>query len=96
MVLILGCLSLLMPRVVIILVAIFSDYLGTAYQTLLWPILGFLFMPLTTLAYAWAWHYGSGNINGLGLVAVILAVLIDLGIIGGNAGNGRKRFTRKA
>src|SRR5678816_3171504 len=36
----LGCLALLFPRVVIVLVVIFSDYIGQAYQTILWPLLG--------------------------------------------------------
>ena len=43
-----------MPRLVIVLVVIFSDYIGRAYEGFLWPFLGFLFMPVTTLAYAWA------------------------------------------
>ncbi len=83
----LGCLALIAPRLVIILVVLFSDYIGEAYRTTLWPLLGFFFMPLTTLAYAWAMHYGNGNVQGLGLVAVILAVLVDLGILGGGASN---------
>lgn len=77
-----GCLALFMPRLAIILVAIFSDYLGKAYDSVVWPILGFFFLPLTTLAYAWAWHQGDGQVGGIGLVAVILAVLIDLGLLG--------------
>ena len=90
---ILGCIALAFPRLVIILVVIFSDYIGDAYQTTIWPLLGFFFAPLTTLAYAWAWHYGSGSVQGLGLVAVIFAVLIDLGILGGGASHNRvKRY----
>ena len=83
----LGCLSLFFPRFVIVLLVIFSDYIGEVYQTTLWPLLGFFFMPLTTLAYAWAMHYGGGNVHGLGLAVVILAVLSDLGIVGGSAAN---------
>jgi hypothetical protein len=49
-----GCLALLTPRFAIVLVVIFSDYIGRAYQTTLWPFVGFLFLPLTTLAYALA------------------------------------------
>ncbi len=86
----LGCIALSFPRFVIILVVIFSDYIGQACQTTIWPLLGFFFLPLTTLAYAWAWHYGSGNVNGLGLAAVILAIFIDLGLLGGSA-NARRR-----
>ena len=47
-----GCLALAMPRLTILLVVLLSDYIGRAYESLLWPILGFFFMPLTTLAYA--------------------------------------------
>jgi hypothetical protein len=81
----LGCLGLLFPRLAIILIWLFSDYLGQAYQTILWPVLGFFFMPLTTLAYAWAMHAGGGNVAGGGLVVIVIAVLIDLGILGGGA-----------
>ncbi|HLJ93138.1 MAG TPA: hypothetical protein VKU02_08100 [Gemmataceae bacterium] len=77
-----GCLALSMPRLALFLVWIFSDYLNTAYQTVLWPLLGFFFMPLTTLAYAWAWHQGNGSVAGFGLVVVVIAVLIDLGLLG--------------
>lgn len=79
------------PRLAIVVVVIFSDYIGTACQTVLWPLLGFFFMPLTTLAYAWAWHSGGGSVAGIGLVVVILAALMDLGIIGSGAHNQKTR-----
>ena len=72
------------PRLAIVLVVLFSDYIGRACETVIWPLLGFFFLPLTVLAYAWSVNtYGS--VEGVGLVAVVLAVLIDLGLIGGNA-----------
>jgi hypothetical protein len=70
-----------MPRLAIILVAIFSNYLSDAYDSWIWPVLGFFFLPLTTLAYAFAWHLGEGSVNGIGLVLVILAVLVDVGLL---------------
>ena len=79
-----GCLALAMPRFAIVVVVIFSDYIGRAYQTVLWPFVGFLFMPLTTLAYAWAIN-SRGSVAGIQLVVVVLAVLIDLGLVGGSA-----------
>jgi len=81
-----GCLALSAPRLALVLVAVFSNYIGRAYQSLLWPILGFFFMPLTTLAYAWAIN-SHGAVDGAYLVVVVIAVLIDLGIIGGSAKN---------
>jgi len=79
-----GCLALLAPRFVIVLVVLFSDYIGHAYQTTIWPFVGFLFLPLTTLAYAWAKN-SHGSVEGIYLVAVVVAVLIDLGLTGGSA-----------
>ncbi len=85
-----GCLALATPRFAIILVVIFSDYLGAAYQTVLWPLLGFFCMPLTTLAYAWAINT-SGSVKGLNLVVVVVAVLLDLGLFGGGGAAARRR-----
>ena len=84
-----GCLALLAPRFAIVLVVLFSGYIGRAYDSMLWPFLGFLFMPLTTLAYAWAIN-SSGSVEGVQLVVVVIAVLMDLGLVGGSAA-GRKR-----
>jgi hypothetical protein len=83
-----------MPRFAIILVVIFSDYIGRAYQTVLWPFIGFLIMPLTTLAYAWAIN-SRGSVAGLQLVVVVVAVLIDLGLVGGSASRRRRSSEKK-
>jgi hypothetical protein len=78
------------PRFAIVLVVVFSDYIGRAYETVLWPFLGFLFLPLTTLAYAWAIN-SRGSVEGLQLVVLIIAVLIDLGVVGGSAAHRKRR-----
>ncbi|HYE62449.1 MAG TPA: hypothetical protein VD997_10665 [Phycisphaerales bacterium] len=83
------------PRIVMVLLYLFTDYMGRAFQTALWPILGFFFAPFTTLAYAWAVN-SQGGVHGLGLAAVILGVLLDLGVIGGGDKERRKRFRKKA
>lgn len=82
--------ALLGPRIAIVLLALFSNYLGAAYPGLLIPLLGFVFMPFTTLAYAWSIN-SFGGVSGLGAVAVIVAVLLDFGVIGGGAAERRKR-----
>jgi hypothetical protein len=79
-----------MPRLALALVFVFSNYLGRAYDTVLWPILGFLFMPLTTLAYAWAVNTNE-TVTGIYLVVVVIAVLIDLGLVGGSGASARRR-----
>jgi hypothetical protein len=76
-----GCLALGTPRLAILLVVLFSDYLGRAYETTIWPVLGFFFMPLTTLSYAFAVN-SNGSIEGMYLVLVVVTVLLDLGLVG--------------
>jgi hypothetical protein len=76
-----GCLALGAPRVAIVLVVIFSDYIGRAFESNLWPVIGFLFMPTTTLAYSWAVNT-HGTVTGIYLAVVVFAVLIDLGLVG--------------
>ena len=88
-----GCLALSAPRFAIVLVAVLSNYLGRAYDSVFWPFLGFLFMPLTTLAYAWAIN-SRGSVEGFQLVVVVVAVLMDLGLVGGSA-SGRYRAEYK-
>jgi hypothetical protein len=86
----LALLALATPRLVIVLVVVFSDWLGSAYNFFLWPLLGFFFLPVTTLAYAWSIHT-YGGMQGLGLVAVILAFLVDVGLIGSSRRKRRER-----
>jgi len=84
-----GCFALLAPRVTLVLIWFFSDLLQNAYETLLWPLLGFLFMPLTTLAYAWSVR-ATGTVEGWYFALMTVAVLFDLGLIGKGA-RGRKK-----
>ena len=89
-----GCLAMLTPRIVIFLIWLFSGYMERAYDTKIWPLLGFLFMPLTTLAYAWSMNTYH-EVRGLGLVVVVLAVLFDLGLIGGGGAASHKRYRER-
>ena len=73
------------PRVAIFAIALFSDYIGRAFGGgFLLPLLGWLFLPWTTLAYAWAIN-SRGEVGGLHAIVVVVAVLVDLGVIGGGA-----------
>ncbi len=72
------------PRIALVLLFLFSNYLQRAYHGLLLPFLGFLFLPLTTLAYAWMTNTGQ-PVAGVNLIILIIAVVIDLGGLGGGA-----------
>ena len=83
-------LLLVFPRVALVLVFLFSHYLERAYHGLLLPFLGFIFLPVTTLTYAWLMNTGR-PIQGINLVILIVAVVIDLGGLGGGEHQRRRR-----
>jgi hypothetical protein len=73
----LGCLMLLGPRLALFSLFLTSDYLGRAYDLNLWPFLGFIFLPWTTLAFAYAQNEGGG-LQGPFLALWIVALITDL------------------
>ncbi|HEY1337818.1 MAG TPA: hypothetical protein VGF59_09935 [Bryobacteraceae bacterium] len=83
-------LILLFPRVVLFVLFLFTNYLTRAYHGLLIPLLGFLFLPLTTLAYAWMVNTGR-PLDNINLIILIVAVIIDLGGLGGGEWHRRRR-----
>jgi hypothetical protein len=82
---------LIFPRVVLVWLYLTSTYLQRAYHELLIPILGFIFLPLTTLVYAWLVNTHS-PIEGINLLYIIVAVIIDLGGLGGGDYHRRRRL----
>jgi hypothetical protein len=77
-------LFLAFPRIALVLLFLFSNYLQRAYHGLLLPLVGFLFLPLTTLAYAWMANTGRPT-AGINLIILIIAVVIDLSSLGSGA-----------
>ena len=75
----LSVVALCAPRVMIFFVWVLTAYLDRAYHTKLWPLLGFFFMPYTTLAYAVAQNEGGG-VHDYWIGLLILAVLLDAGL----------------
>jgi hypothetical protein len=92
-----GCLlvlaALAVPRTIMVVLWIFSDYLSQAFGTWVWPLIGFFLLPTTTLGYAVA-ENRYGGVRGWGLLLVVVGVLLDLGALGGGRGIG-KRWTER-
>jgi hypothetical protein len=89
-----GCLLVLIglfsPRLAIFLLAIFTNDLSRAFDSWLVPLLGFFLLPWTTLVYTLLWTT-SRHVNGAEWVLVGVAVLLDVGVIGGGQGRFRRR-----
>ena len=83
-------LLLVSPRLVLALLFFLSNYLERAYQGLLIPLLGFLFLPLTTLAYAWIVN-SHRPMDLISLVILAIAVVVDMGGLGGGEYHRRRR-----
>ena len=84
-------LFLAFPRIALLLLFLFSNYLQRAYHGLILPLLGFLFLPLTTLAYAWMANTGQPT-AGVNLLILIVTVVVDLGGLGGGEYHRRTRW----
>ena len=92
-----GCilvvLGLLVPRVAMALIFLSTNWFAQAFQTTIWPVLGFVFMPYTALA----WMAGNlhGGVRGGWTVLVVIAVLVDLGHLAGGGTHYRVRRKRR-
>lgn len=71
-------LALMVPRAVILGLWFLSDWFTGLFDTLLWPILGFIFLPTTLLWYSAVQHWYGGQWSLWPIVGLVVAVLIDL------------------
>ncbi|MCL4806050.1 MAG: hypothetical protein KJ046_17280 [Anaerolineae bacterium] len=53
---------------------------NAAFSNILWPCLGFIFLPWTTMAWVWM---SPGGVSGLEWAIVGLGFLLDIGAFGG-------------
>ena len=81
---------LIFPRIALVLMFLFTHYLGRAYHGFILPVVGFFFLPLTTLVYAWMVNTGRPTVGG-NLLILIIAVVIDLGGLSGGEYHRRRR-----
>lgn len=77
--------SLFIPRILMVFIWLLTDWFSRAYDSFIWPFLGFIFMPYTTLAYMAIMINNDRNVNGGWIVLLIVAVLVDLGCIGSSS-----------
>ena len=97
-----GCLAVLVafltPRFVLVVLWLFTDYLARAFENGWWAILGFFFLPTTTIAYAIAQNAFStagGGVRAAGIIVIVIGVAVDLGLLGGGGRGLGKRGDRR-
>ena len=65
------------PRIVIILAWLFSERWDAVWDTWIWPLLGFIFLPYTTIMYVLVWNIATG-VSGWDWLWIGLGVMLDI------------------
>jgi hypothetical protein len=81
------CLMTLMalaaPRLVVALLWFFTHRFRGVFDNLLWPIIGFVFLPTTLLWYSAVHNWFGGHWTFWPVVGLVIALMIDLGPVSG-------------
>ena len=78
-------LALAFPRVAIVLLWLFTNFFSILHNNLVVPLLGFIFLPLTLIVYTYLLRTNGGTLGTTQLLFLFIAVILDLGLIGGGA-----------
>jgi hypothetical protein len=78
--------ALLTPRLFIAVLWFFTTWFRGIFDSLLWPVLGLIFLPTTLLWYTAVHHWFAGQWGLWPIVGLVIALLIDL-----SPASGRRR-----
>ena len=86
----LAALVLLAPRLAVALLWYFTHWFNGLFSSLLFPIVGFLFLPTTLLWYSAVHRWFGGVWTLWPVVGIVVALAIDLGAL-----RSHRRFTTR-
>jgi hypothetical protein len=79
------------PRIAIVLLYLFTNFFTGVYHGIIIPVLGFLFLPLTLIVYTYLQKTQGGVLTTRSLIFLAIAVILDLGLVGGGTYGRRRR-----
>jgi hypothetical protein len=82
-------LALMTPRLVIVVLWLFTTWFAGIFDTALWPVLGFIFLPTSLLWYTAVQHWFGGEWTLWPIVGIVVALLIDLSPASGRRGRAK-------
>jgi hypothetical protein len=89
------CFALLLagfgPRIALLFIWIFGSRVDHAFGSWIWPLLGLLFLPWTTLMYVLVWD-PVGDLSGGEWLLVAFGVALDVATYSLRAAKGRTRY----
>jgi len=74
----LALLAFFFPRVVVVLLWFFTHWFEGIFSSILWPILGLIFLPTTLLWYTAVQHWYGGEWTFIPIAGIVLALIIDV------------------
>ena len=81
------------PRVALLAWWIFGDRVDVAFDSWVWPLLGLIFLPWTTLAYLLVWS-PIVDVEGAEWIVVALGFIVDVASYSARAASSRYQATR--
>lgn len=75
--------ALLTPRVMILILWLFTGWFRGIFNTALWPVLGFFCLPTTLLWYTAVQNWWNGQWGLLQIAGLVIALMIDVSPAGG-------------
>jgi hypothetical protein len=76
------------PRIALAIWWIFGEKVDVAFGSFIWPLLGLVFLPWTTIFYLIAWS-AIGGVSGAEWLFVALGVALDVGTYSARAAKSR-------
>lgn len=81
-----GCLvavlALVSPRLVLVILWLFTNLVDRAFDSVVLPVLGFFLAPFATVIYVLVYQPIEG-VSGFGWILVFIGLFMDLGAYGG-------------
>jgi hypothetical protein len=70
--------ALITPRVLIVLLWLFTSWFRGIFSIALWPVLGFIFLPTTLVWYTAVQHWFDGQWSLVPIAGLVIALAIDV------------------
>jgi hypothetical protein len=70
--------ALITPRLLIVLLWLFTTWFRGVFTIALWPVLGFIFLPTTLIWYTAVQHWFDGQWTLWPVVGLVMALAIDV------------------
>jgi hypothetical protein len=88
-----GCLLALLARIGVLIIWVQTPLVKNGFHNgWFLPLLGLIFLPITTLSYVVVYALGNGNVSGGAWLWVVLGVLFDLGLHSSGYSSNRSRM----